>query len=181
MGDFKLYTDVDFDPHTSTYTVKEAISTDVRHEDNRGEYWELEAVWRKTFRYREVDDIDARNLFFAKVKRECAAKLAEFEAAASDDAKSGVFEAYELYTLDDDLPCALVARSGCEVSVYRVVGHDSLHWEFDHGELGATVDDASHLLSVIVRKLSNGFADAYTSELDEADYETVTAPTYRFA
>jgi hypothetical protein len=181
MSDFKLYADTDFDPHSSTYTVKAYIATDVKHTDGRGEYWKNETVWRKTFRYLEVDDLNARELFFAETKRECSAKLAEFEAAASDDAKSGVFEAYELYTLGDDMPSALVARSGCEVSVYRVVGHDSLHWEFDHGELGVTVDDAAHLLFPIISKLSNGFADAYTAELDEAGYETVTAPTYRFA
>lgn len=80
MKDMKITKDTETNGFTLNQTVIMRITAEVRHEDEDGEWYTTETIWRKDTVVPPVDDIDERKAYFTGAYKEAEEQLKRFES-----------------------------------------------------------------------------------------------------
>lgn len=80
MKDMKITKDTEVNGFTLNQTVTMRITAEVRHEDENGEWYTTETIWRKNTVIPTVNDIDERKAYFARAYKEAEEQLKRFES-----------------------------------------------------------------------------------------------------
>ncbi len=80
MKNLKIIKDTNTNGFTLNQTITMTIAGDVRHEDERGEYWSLETIWKHDTIIPPTDDWSERRGYFDRAQREAEEQLAILSA-----------------------------------------------------------------------------------------------------